>query len=68
MNDVMKCLTVDEAAQVWGVCHHTIRKWIKEGRLAGFRVNPRGRFRIPISELPPEIVARRAAKAAGGAP
>ncbi len=34
-------LTIDEAAQVVGVTHWTIRRWLKEGRLARFESRSR---------------------------
>lgn len=43
-------LTVKEAATLAGVSRHTIRVWIRRGRL-GVLVLPSGRVRIPASRL-----------------
>src|SRR3989337_1336189 len=41
----MTDLDVAEAARALGVTERTIRRWLKDGRLAGFKVG--GRIRIP---------------------
>ncbi len=41
----MTDLDVTEAALILGVTERTIRRWLKDGRLAGFKVG--GRIRIP---------------------
>jgi excisionase family DNA binding protein len=39
-----------EAAQFAGVCTRTIRNWIAENRIAGYRVGPR-LIRVDLAEL-----------------
>jgi len=43
-------LSINEAAELCGVTHWTIRKWLKSGKLDGVRVGPRI-LRIPESQL-----------------
>ena len=60
----MTDMTVAEVAQMCGVTERTVRRWLKEGRLAGVRVG--GRVRIS-----PHAVGELAApygQAAAGAP
>ncbi len=55
----MTDLDVAEAARALGVTERTIRRWLKDGRLAGFKVG--GRVRIP------ERAVREAASPYGSA-
>ncbi|MBI2865236.1 MAG: helix-turn-helix domain-containing protein [Chloroflexi bacterium] len=43
-------VTIDEAANLVGVSAVTIARWLKQGRLAGYRVGPR-RIRIRRADL-----------------
>lgn len=44
-------VTVAEAAALLRVHEATIRRWIKSGTLTGFRLHPKGRFRIAVIDL-----------------
>ncbi|MCV7127021.1 helix-turn-helix domain-containing protein [Mycolicibacterium vanbaalenii] len=36
-----KKLTLQETGEIFGVTHHTVRRWIAEGRLRAYRVGSR---------------------------
>lgn len=39
--DLVDLLTLKEAAELLGVTHYSVRRWIAEGRLPGYRLGPR---------------------------
>ena len=43
-------VSMQEAAQTVGVCVKTLRRWISDGRLTGYRLGPRA-IRIDLDEL-----------------
>lgn len=54
--------TVKEAAGILGVSTNTIYKYLDEGNLKGRRLNSRGRFKIPLSEIAPYITEKEPVK------
>jgi len=54
--------TVKEAAKTLGVSTNTIYKYLEEGSLKGRRLNSRGRFKIPLSEIAPYMTEKEPAK------
>jgi excisionase family DNA binding protein len=53
--------TPDEVAELLGVTHVAVRKWIKAGRLKAFK-NHYGMYRIPESEVKKLIEERSSLK------
>ncbi len=62
-----KFYSVKEASKILGVSTNTIYKYLDEGSLKGKRLNNRGRFKIPFSEIAPYLAeeAPAAAKKTG---
>ena len=56
--------TVKETAKILGVSTNTIYKYLDEGSLKGRRLNSRGRFKIPLSEIAPYLASEDSLKAA----
>ena len=54
--------TVKEAARTIGVSTNTIYKYLDEGSLKGRRLNSRGRFKIPLSEIAPYLTEKEPSK------
>ncbi|OGM88320.1 hypothetical protein A2614_00400 [Candidatus Woesebacteria bacterium RIFOXYD1_FULL_40_21] len=50
-----KFYSVKEASKILGVSTNTIYKYLDEGSLKGRRLNNRGRFKIPFSEIAPYL-------------
>lgn len=57
--DVATALTLPQAAAYLGVHEKTVRRWIKDGRIAAVRVGVAGRYRIARSDL--DLMVRSAA-------
>jgi excisionase family DNA binding protein len=49
-------LTVEYAAAMMLCSPETIRRWVRAGKLPAFRAGRRGRYRIPLSALRPEMM------------
>lgn len=49
--DVATALTLPQAAAYLGVHEKTVRRWVKDGRLAAMRVGVAGRYRIARADL-----------------
>ena len=49
--DVATALTLPQAAAYLGVHEKTVRRWIKDGRVAAVRVGVAGRYRIDRADL-----------------
>ena len=47
--------SVKETAKILGVSTNTVYKYLDEGSLKGKRLNDRGRFKVPFSELAPYL-------------
>ena len=43
--------TLSEAANIFRVSKATMKRWLRNGKIRGVRVNPRGDWRIPKSEI-----------------
>ena len=54
--------SVKETAKILGVSTNTVYKYLDEGSLKGKRLNNRGRFKIPFSELAPYLVGETSTK------
>ena len=54
--------SVKETAKILGVSTNTVYKYLDEGSLKGKRLNNRGRFKIPFSELAPYLGGETSAK------
>jgi excisionase family DNA binding protein len=53
-------LTVEEVAEQLRIHPETVRRWLREGRLKGFRISRRGGWRVQaesVSELVREMTA-----------
>lgn len=57
--------SVKEASKILGVSTNTIYKYLDEGSLKGKRLNSRGRFKIPFSEIAPYLATEVSGDAAG---
>ncbi len=44
-------LTVEEVAELVNVHPHTVRRWLKDGRIEGTRLGPRAGYRIHEDEV-----------------
>ena len=55
----MKLLSIQEVADAMKVSGQTVRRLIKRGRLAAYKVGERGQLRVEESELDRYLEARR---------
>ena len=55
----MKLLSIQEVADAMGVSGQTVRRLIKRGRLAAYKVGERGQLRVKEGELERYLEARR---------
>jgi len=60
--------SVKETAKILGVSTNTVYKYLDEGSLKGKRLNNRGRFKIPFSEVAPYLAGETPAKASEETP
>lgn len=44
-------VTVKQAADILDVSPETVRRWIREGTIPGYRVKEGGWYKIPVKEL-----------------
>ena len=44
-------VTVKEAADILDVSQETVRRWIREGTIPGYRIRKGGWYKIPVKEL-----------------
>ncbi len=65
MEKFKRYYTVKEAAKILGVSTNTLYKYLNEGSLKGKRLNSRGRFKIPLSEITPYTGEKEPARAFG---
>lgn len=62
MEKYKRYYTVKEVAGIIGVSTNTIYKYLDEGSLKGRRLNSRGRFKIPFSEIAPYTTEKEPVK------
>lgn len=50
VNPDERMLTVEQVADIFNVTTYTVRSWLKEGRLEGFKLSNK-RWRIPYTSM-----------------
>ncbi|MBU1599262.1 helix-turn-helix domain-containing protein [bacterium] len=51
MEELEPMLTVKQSAEILGVNPFTIRRWVDQGKLKGYRIGDRGDRRVKKSDL-----------------
>lgn len=48
---IKETISVSEAAEILDVNPETVRRWVKNGDIKGYRIGKRGHFRIFLEDL-----------------
>jgi len=51
MNSGEELLTVEEASTRLRVHPESLRRWLREGRITGYRLSRRAGWRVPVGEI-----------------